>query len=106
MHSAPRPRFDRRPIPGTALFDRSNPFIYVGNANGMRKHRARPGSLVAPIDADPELFKWPVQGLSVLVVADEELKVFAARLAGVLVRDGADLVACVSETGPLSYHRR
>lgn len=102
----PRLRYNRRPIPGTALFDRANPFIYVGNAEGVRKARARPGSLVAPIDVDPELFKWPVQDAHVLVVASEELATFAARLAGVLLADGAYMVACVSETGPLSFHGR
>lgn len=99
-------RHNRRPIPGTAVFDRENPYIYVGDVGGMRKHRARPGSLVAPIDADPELFRWPVDGSHVTVVASEDMAVFAARLASVLIRDGAQLVACVSEAGPLSFHKR
>ena len=99
-------RHNRRQIPGSGAFDRSNPFIYVGDITGARKARSRPGSLLAPIDADPELFKWPVEGLSVLVVATEQMRTFAARLAGVLIKDGAELVACVSEDGPLSFHRK
>ena len=97
-------RHNRRPIPGSATADRENLFVYVGDLHGVRKHRARQGSLLAPLDADPELFRWPVEGLSVTVVAPPDLRVLAARLASVLIRDGAPLVACVSEEGPLSFH--
>lgn len=99
-------RHNRRPIPGTAVADRDNLFIYVGDLDGVRKHKSRPGSLLAPIDADPELFRWPVDGASVTVVASQQMRVFAARLASVLIRDGAQLVACLSESGPLSFHKR
>jgi hypothetical protein len=105
MTTKPPPlRFNRRPVPGATAFDKTNPFIYLGSAAGVKKARARPGSLIAPIDIDPELLKWPVQGLSVLLVADEEQRISAARLAGILIRDGATLVACVSDAGPLSFH--
>lgn len=107
MNRAPIPlRHNRRPIPGGGGLDRENPFIYVGDLPGVRKARARAGSLIAPIDADPELFRWPVEGLSVTVVGEPEMRVFCARLASVLIRDGAELVACVSEDGPLSFHKR
>lgn len=105
MRAPPPLRHNRRPVPGAASFDRENGFVYVGSKDGVRKARARRGALLAPIDVDPELLRWPVSGVPVLVVTDDDLATFAARLAGVLVRDGATMVAVVSESGPLSFHR-
>lgn len=104
--AAPAARRDRRPVPGTSAFDRTNPVVYLGTLAGVRKARARDGALIAPVDLDPELVKWPVEDLSVLLVADPDRAVEAARVAGVMIRDGATLVAVVSEDGPLSFHKR
>jgi hypothetical protein len=107
MFPAPVPlRFNRRPIPGAGAFDHGNPHIYLGTAAGVKKHRKRPGSLLAPIDADPELFKWPVSGESVTLVIDDDQRERGRRLASVLVRDGAELVCCVSEAGLVSIHKK
>lgn len=103
-----RPRADRRAVPGSAAFDASNPFIYLGTRAGTKKALARAGALIAPIDADPETLRWPVAGLYVLLVtdADDERKRQASTLAGVLIRDGANLVSVVCPDGPVSFHRR
>lgn len=104
--TVPPARRDRRPVPGSSAFDRTNPFVYLGTRAGVRKSRARDGALIAPLDMDPELMQWPVAGLSVLLVADEEHKAMAARVAGVMIRDGATLVSVVADTGPISFHRQ
>lgn len=97
-------RRNRRPVPGAASFDQSNPFIYLGTIAGVKKARARTGALVAPLDADPELFAWPVQGLWVLLVSEPDCKELAARLAGILLREGAERVIVVGE-GNSRTHR-
>jgi hypothetical protein len=91
-------RRNRRPVPGAMSFDQTNPVIYMGTLEGVQKAQKRAGSLVAPLDLDPELLAWPVLQLSVLLVTDAEHAVEAARLAGVLIRDGAQLVVVVDGT--------
>lgn len=85
----------RRPVPGSMSFDRSNPHIYLGTLAGARKAKARTGSLVAPLDLDPETVSWPVQDLDVLLVSDPDHAVESARLAGALLRDGARMIVVV-----------
>jgi hypothetical protein len=95
-YSAVASRRDRRAVPGSAVFDRSNPIVYIGTIDGARKHRARPGSLVAPLDIDPELFIWPVaDAAGVLLVSDPDTKELATRVASCMLRDGARMVAIV-----------
>lgn len=97
QQSAPMRR-NRRPVPGAASFDKTNPIIYLGTVAGAKKARARTGTLIAPLDIDPELLSWPVLGLSILLVTEPEYAVQSARLAGVLCREGAELVVVVDGT--------
>lgn len=98
-------RRGRRPVPGSAVFDKSNPVIYMGTVKGARKARARPGSLLVPMDIDPELLAWPVQDLDVLLVADSGERKSATPVAAILLRNGARMVAIVGGQEPASIHR-
>ena len=93
-----------RPFPGGRSLDHANPYIYLGSIKGVRKARARRGSLVCPLDMDPLAFQWPVVGLQVLVVTDADKTPMAVRLAQALIRDGARLVVCVADDGWTSHH--
>ena len=87
---------NRRPAPDADAFDRANPWIFVGTLDGLRRARARRGSLVAPLDLDPASVVWPVNGLSAVLVLTTDAKAdFSARLAGCLVRDGAEVVLVI-----------
>lgn len=86
-------RFNRRMIPGAMTFDRSNPTVCIGDTLGAAIHRRRPGTLIAPIDVDPELWRWPVNDLEVTVIGSADTRAFADRVASMLMRDGAKLVA-------------
>lgn len=83
-------------MPGYRQFDRTDPRIWVGTREGVRRHRnwkrGRAG-LIAPLDLDPASVRWPVHDLEVVVVyVNDDQAQFAARLAGCLVRDGAGVV--------------
>lgn len=99
-------RFNRRPVPGSVKFDRSNPFVFVGDMLGTKLHRRRPGSLLAPLDADPELWRWPVDGLEVTLVSDVTSRSFANRVVTMLMRDGARLVAACDPESPARITKR
>lgn len=106
----PRPKYDPtaarlRPFPGGRSLDRSNPWIYVASVQGTRKAKARRGALICPTDVDPMAFRWPVDGLGVMVVTDDDKTDQARRLARALIRDGANLVACVAPNWN-SYYRQ
>lgn len=88
------PRY-RRPAPGSQGFDRTNPWIFVGTRGGQQRHRARPGSLLAPLDADPATFRWPVEDAFVTVIADGTTKQACMPLITALLRDGACLVLAI-----------
>lgn len=99
-------RRQRRPVPGSMSFDRGNPHVYLGTLSGARKHRSRPGSLLAPLDLDPETVSWPVADLDVLLVTEPDYAAEAARLAGTLLRDGASTVVIVDGSRtPARVHR-
>lgn len=93
----------RRAMPGSASFNRRNPWIFVGTLNGVRRARGKPGSLVAPLDLDPASVIWPVTDLEVVVVITTDAqRQFAARLGGCLVRDGARVALVLgSDSGRL-----
>lgn len=93
-----------RPFPGARAWNTTNPWVYVGTIAGVQKARSKPGSLVCPLDADPLSFTWPARGLQVTVVGEEAKWSETIRLAQALIRDGAQLVACVSREGRFSFH--
>lgn len=96
-------------MPGSAGFNRRNPWVFVGTLNGVRRSRNKKGSLVAPLDLDPASVVWPVKDLeAVLVLTTDAQAQFAARLAGCLTRDGAAVVLVLgTDSGRmLSRHQR
>lgn len=99
-------RWNRRTIPGAAMLNRANPWVFIGDVHGLKKAARRPGSLVAPIDVDPELFRWPVADLEITLICSPETRVFADRVAHVLIREGAKLVVCCDVEKPARFWRR
>jgi hypothetical protein len=94
-----------RPFPGARAWDTSNPWLFLGTIAGAKRARARRGSLVCPLDADPMSFSWPAAGLSIMVVGDDQKIQESMRLTRALLRDGARLVACVLAPSGRSYLR-
>lgn len=88
-----------RQFPGTLGMDRSNTWIYIGSIQGVRKARLRKGSLICPLDIDPLAYQWPVKGLGITVITDDDKHDKAVRLAQALIRDGASMVHCGSRDG-------
>lgn len=103
---ATAPRFNRRLVPGSAKLDRSNPFVFVGDVVGTALHRRRPGSLLAPLDVDPELWRWPVDDLEVTLVSAVTSRSFANRVVTMLMKDGARLVAACDPETPARIFKR
>ncbi len=94
-----------RPFPGARGWDTTNPWIYMGSIAGVKRARQRRGCLICPNDIDPLAFEWPVSGIyGVLVLTDADKRDRAARLLQALIRDGAEMVACVSEDGLCTFH--
>jgi hypothetical protein len=96
----------RRPLPGASQFDRANPWCFVGTRAGIMRSRNRRGALVAPVDADPQTFEWPVKGLSVFVVNDAGPEQAGNKIGEAMIRDGAELVVVSTMKGDqLVAHR-
>jgi hypothetical protein len=87
----------RRPLPGSQQF--AGQWIFVGTPRGMRRHKARAGSLIAPFDADPATFAWPAQGRSIMLISDGAPLDAALKISRCLIRDGADLVLSIEMDG-------
>ena len=103
MHT---PRWNRRLIPGAMRLNQANPFVFVGDVSGSRAHAKRPGSLCAPIDVDPNCWRWPLQDMEVTVVCEPGSRAFANQLALCILADGAKLVVvCDKESYPTFYQR-
>lgn len=97
----------RRKVPGFHAFNRDDPWIYLGTRALAKMARSKRGSMVAPMDLDPASVWWPVEGIPVvLVIGADDKAQEAARLAGCLTRDGAQVVLCLGERGLLSRHQR
>jgi hypothetical protein len=92
------PRY-RRPAPGSQGFNRADPWIFIGTRAGLDRSRAKRGSLVAPLDADPATFRWPVEDLAVMLIADGASKDQAMPLIAALLRDGASLIVAIGPSG-------
>ena len=104
------PKFDPtaprlRLFPGARQWDTSNPWLYLGTISGVKRAKLRRGCLIAPLDADPMAFSWPVSGLEVTVIGDATKRAESERLTQALIRDGAKLVACVLSPGPEVIYR-
>lgn len=104
---------DRRNVPGSHAFNARNPFIVIGTRQGLNFAKTKPGVLVAPIDLDPNSLAWPVQdiepdpkfGRIALVIAVGAPREVGSKLAGALIRDGADRVICLYEDGSTHHER-
>lgn len=104
---------DRRKVPGFHAFNAGNPIIVLGTRAGMSFAKTKRGALIAPIDLDPNSVEWPMQsiepdaklGRCIVVIAKGDVREFAARLAGALLRDGADRVLCIYDKGS-THHQR
>lgn len=95
-----------RPLPGSQRFDTSNPLVLVGTRFGIVRSRARPGALVAPVDADPRTFKWPVQDLHVMVINDGGPEQVGFDVGAAILEQGAKLVVIANRIGDnLVSHR-
>lgn len=102
---------DRRPVPGSRLFDHSGgpAWIICGTRAGCAKHRRvahlPQHYLLAPVDADPGSLRWPVSDAAGITVqtcgAPDE---FVLRLIQTLLADGARLVMTLRPGGMTSFH--
>lgn len=96
-----------RPFPGARAWDTTNPWVYLGTMQGVKKARAKRGSLVAPIDADPLAFTWPSRGLQITVIGDDAKDQEGMRVVRALMRDGAALVVYIrSPSGHSTIHKQ
>lgn len=99
-------RFNRRTLPGATRLDRSNPWAFVGDVLGTKMHQRRPGSLLIPLDADPDLWRYPVADLEITLVSEVGSRNFANRVAAMLIADGARLVAACDPESPARIFKR
>ena len=107
---------DRRPVPGSLAWNigPGGGWIVLGTRKGINWAKDKPGCLIAPLDVDPNAVLWPIQrlprderlGACVMLLAETARSQEAAKLAGALLRDGADVVWCVMLDGGHSRHQR
>lgn len=96
-----------RPFPGARGWNTRNPWIYVGTIAGSQKARVKPGSLIAPLDADPLSFTWPARDLQVTLIGEDAKDKEGMRVVQALIRDGAALVVYIrAPSGHASYHKQ
>lgn len=107
---------DRRPVPGSLAWDvgPGGGLIVLGTRRGMNWAKTKPGCLIAPLDIDPNSVRWPVErvpsdsthGRCLVVLCEQAKAQEASKLAGALLRDGADVVLCLMLDGGSRRHQR
>ena len=86
--------------------------IYSGdNSWGRAEHRVQVNlpTLVLPTDEDPSNYRWPVLGLSLIVLDDYSSKDYLQQFGRTLIQAGALLVVIVRNNGRipmLAYKRK
>jgi hypothetical protein len=95
-----------RKVPGFHGFNRADPWICLGTRKGIRFAKTKPGALIAPLDLDPMSVQWPVQDLTLIVVAQEDKATQVQSLLEALARDGAQVVIVLGDKGEMAHYKR